>query len=828
MALAINLLLLVGLGLVAIYLYVAPQLPSVELLRDVQLQEPLRVYTADGKLIAEFGAQRRQPVAFKDLPTLLVRAFLAAEDDRFFEHPGVDYQGLLRAAMALVRTGEKRQGGSTITMQVARNFFLSPEKTYRRKLAETLLALRIESRFSKQEIFELYANKIFFGHRAYGIAAAAQTYYGKSVEALTLPEMAMLAGLPKGPSIFNPIANPKRALERRNYVLRRMHSLRFIDDSAYQQALAAVDDAELHGNATEADAPYVAEMVRRQMFNRYGDAAYTGGFQVYTTVTPGLQQAATRALRRTLLAYDERHGYRGAERRVQGVPGMGEAGWDAVVREVPVVGGLLPGLVLKISEQEAWVYLGQGRVAKLGLPAMEWARKFITVDRRGSKPKSVKSVLAPGDLVRLRVDDDGSWRLAEVPRIEGALVALEPVTGAVQALSGGFDYSASKFNRAADALRQPGSSFKPFIYSAALEKGWTPATLVRDEPVSFVDGSGHLWQPKNYERRYEGPIRLREALTFSRNLASINLLHALGVDYAIQYARRFGFGKAALPHGLSLALGTGVVTPLEMARGYAAFANGGFRIEPYVIARILDGTGHTVFTAEPAVACPQCGSQASDGAVQEVTQTESGGLPVNRAPRVLNPRNVYQLTSMLRDVIRRGTGRRALKLGRSDIAGKTGTTNDQRDAWFCGFQRHLVTTAWVGMDQPSPLGRRETGAHAALPMWIDFMGVALDGKPEETLPAPPGMVTVRINAETGNLTDAGDPDSVMETVRDEYEVMLLGPDSHGPQRAYAPAPGWESAPGDRYGSNVPAGQAYGAVPGRPQRAPQRSAVTDLF
>jgi penicillin-binding protein 1A len=755
-----------------IYAYIAPQVPDVTGLQDVQLQEPLRIYSSGGRLIAEFGEMHRTPVAGSEIPERVVQAFLAAEDNRFFEHPGVDYQGLVRAVVRLVRSGEKRHGGSTITMQLARNFFLTREKTFERKFAEILLALRIEQQLDKQTILQLYLNKIFFGHRAYGIAAAARVYYDKSLADLTVAEAAMLAGLPKAPSRFNPIANPQRALERRDYILRRMHELSFITEGEFRDALAEQDRARLHGARLELEAPYVAEMVRAEMLKRYGDSAYTAGYRVFTSIDERLQKGATAALRIALRQYDERHGYRGPEQRFQLSAEQGREQWRKILEPFSSYGGLQPALVVRVQADKAWVYLAKDELRVIESEGVDWARRYITVDRRGAKPEKPSAVLKVGDLVRIEQTGEDGARLAQIPAVEGALVALAPADGAILALVGGFDFYRSKFNRAVDARRQPGSSFKPFIYSAALERGLSPASIVIDEPRAFRDGANRVWRPKNYDGRYVGPVRVRNALTFSRNLASIDLLRKVGVEYASDYARRFGFRDEAVPRGLSIALGSGVVSPLELASAYAVFANGGFRIQPYLTAQIEDAQGSVLFRAAPARACVACEFSGAERGARSYG-LNSSEREWNPAPRVTNARNVYQMNSMLADVIRQGTGRRARVLGRNDIAGKTGTTNDQRDAWFSGFQKNIVATAWVGFDGFEPLGRRETGSRAALPMWIELMKVALEGKPEAQLPMPGGLVTVSIDRETGQLTSPDDPYSVQEIVREENWQSLF-------------------------------------------------------
>ncbi len=750
------------------YLFLAPGLPPVATLKDVQLQTPLRVFTRRGELIAEYGEKRRKPLRIGQVPALLQKAFLAAEDDRFFVHPGVDYQGLLRAAVHLIRTGEKGQGGSTITMQLARNFFLTRERTYTRKLREIFLALKIERELTKNEILELYLNKIYLGNRAYGVGAAAEVYYGKEVGELDLAQMAMIAGLPKAPSAFNPIADPQRALLRRNYVLGRMLGLHYIDDAAYQAALSAPVSAWRHGLAAAAvEAPYVGEMVRAEMLSRYGAEAYTGGYRVYTTLDATLQRAANTALHEALLSYSARHGYYGAEAHVEIGESADPLSLERLLAPYRMVGPLHPAVVLAVGERQAKARVKGGETVTLEWDGLSWARPHINENALGPKPTSAGEILHPGDIVRVRQGPEGAWRLSQIPRVSGALVSLSPQDGAILALVGGFDFHQSKFNRVTQAKRQAGSNFKPFIYSAALDKGFTPASLINDAPIVFQDATlEDTWRPENYSGRFFGPTRLRVALTKSRNLVSIRLLHSIGVEYAREYITRFGFQKRDLPRDLSLALGSAAVTPLELVSGYAVFANGGFRIHPYLIDHVDTSSGDPLFRTEPQRVCEAPPPQPTPVALETSAQ-EDPSAAQGCAPRVIEAANAYQMVSMMRDVVRAGTGRKAMALGRSDLAGKTGTTNDQRDAWFSGYNADAVTTAWVGFDNQHPLGARETGAAAALPMWIDYMRVALQGSPERSLEPPRGMVTVRIDPRTGLLASAGEPDAIFETFRAE-------------------------------------------------------------
>ncbi len=756
----LTLLMLAVLAIGGVLSYLLPRLPSIEVLKDVQLQVPLRIYTHDRSLIAEFGEKRRTPIKLSEAPDLLIKAVVAAEDDRFYEHLGVDWQAILRAAFQLVKTGEKSQGGSTITMQVARNFFLSREKTYLRKVNEILLALMIERGLSKQEILELYLNKIYFGHQAYGVAAAAQVYYGSDLKDLNLPQLAMIAGLPKAPSRVNPVTNPILAIERRNYVLGRMQQRGYITEEIYQEAIKTPDTARLHGRGIEFSAPYIAEMARSYMVEHYGEEAYDAGYRVFTTFRNNLQRAAENALHKTLLDYDQRHGYRGPIHHYDLSKGAEESEWKRLLEGSTPVGGLSPALVIHVAEEAVTAYAADIGLALIQWPDLAWAYPFIDENRRGPAPKHAKHIVRPGDVIYLQETDQGGWRLAQIPQVEGALVSLDPNDGAILALVGGFDFSRSKFNRATQGNRQPGSSFKPFIYSAALESGYTPASLINDAPVVFSI-PGFVWRPENYTRKYYGPTRLRDALAFSRNLVSIRLLQAIGINRAIRHASRFGFEAEQLPRNLSLALGTGSVTPLELAAGYAILANGGYQIEPYFIARIETENGDVVMQHDPPRVCRECEETV------ELQDPNTEQLPGNRAKRVISAQNTWIMQSMMQDVIRRGTAKAARVLSRTDLAGKTGTTNDHHDAWFSGYNTQIITTTWVGFDQNQSLGKGETGAKAALPMWIDFMKIALQGMPESTLPPPSRVLTARSEAKTELLTGASDPTDAFEVFPDD-------------------------------------------------------------
>jgi len=766
-------------GVFAAYLYLEPELPSTVHLREIKLQVPLRIYSSDDKLIAEFGEKRRIPLNYEEIPSSLLNAFLAAEDDRFFEHPGVDYHGLLRAASQLLLTGKRRQGGSTITMQVARNFFLSREKTYTRKLNEIFLALRIEKQLSKQEILALYLNKIYMGNRAYGVGAASQVYYGKPVDELTLAQVAMIAGLPKAPSRYNPIVNPKRALLRRDYVLGRMLKLGMISATEHKIALATPVTAQPHSVASEIEAPYIAEIARTEAISRFGNAAYTGGYIIKTTIDSRLQLAATQAIRDALQNYDLRHGYRGPEKQINLDPMSNEEDWDKQLSDLPKVADLHVGLVTAVNEDSVALYIGGGQYLTLGWNGLEWARTYKTENKQGPKPHKAGDILQLGDLVRYIESHDKKgisyWRLAQIPAVSGALVAVNPKNGAIMAMVGGYDFFQSKFNRVTQAKRQPGSGFKAFIYSAALENGYTAASLINDAPVVFDDPAlESSWRPENYSGKFFGPTRLRYALTKSRNLVSIRLLRAIGTEAALNHAALFGFDISELPADLSLALGSGAVAPIKMAEGYSVLANGGFHITPYLIEEISNEQAEPLFKANPVHICDESESKKSTDALEgtiisedEATEPVVTEEPPKCAERVISAQNHYLMNSMMRDVIQMGTARRARVLGRKDLAGKTGTTNDQRDAWFNGFNNKMVAIAWVGFDNARPLGRGEVGGRAALPAWISFMREALKDVPEEPLEMPAGMVTIRINAETGKAVRTGEKNSLFEVFREE-------------------------------------------------------------
>ena len=797
---------LLALGLIGAGVFVGvtlPDLPDVQTLRTVQLQEPLRVYSADGRLMGEFGIERRRPVSIQAIPPLIINAFLATEDSRFFEHRGIDTQGLGRALLSYLATGEKSQGGSTISMQLTRNFFLSPEKTFQRKLAEVLLTLHVEQTLTKEEILELYLNQIFFGHRAYGISAAAAFYYDKTLDQLSLAEAAMLAGIPKAPSVNNPLTNPQRALERRDYILGRMYELNYIDANQYTEARSAPDLAQAHQRGPELEAGYMAEMVRAEIVRFYGEDAINRGYRVTTTLEPELQRAAQDAVRSSLRQYDRRHGYRGPEATLD-LTGLNDAELDAYLDTVPRIPELIPALVTGLSSAGAELYLGRGERVALPRQALSWARTQRNLKRWNGERRRGPESVAVGDLVRLRRNAQGDWMLTPIPAVAGALVALDPRDGALRALVGGYAFNDSKFNRAVDMRRQPGSSFKPFVYAAALNKGWTPVSLLRDQAVRVK--SDPNWNPKNADHRELGPIPMRRALALSRNLASINLLQSVGLDEAQAYIRRFGFDTPALPRGLSMVLGTGELSPVKLAEGYAVFANGGYHVTPYFIRRIEDSAGQIIFDAKPARACSDCWFKIGDTAPDPRALIAQGqGL----AERVIDPRTAYQMTALLREVIDRGTGTRAKKLKRPDIVGKTGTTNDVRDSWFAGYQAEFVTIAWMGFDDFGKLGRGEEGGKAALGMWLAFMEAALKERPIATLAPPPGLIAIRDNAARGVEIQA--KGGFLEMVQEEHRKSMLGPE---PVQIAGPTAGG--------GRNTKAP----AKPNRPRTAPR--VMDDLF
>ena len=830
-------------AVIGAYYYVAPGLPQAETIREIPLQIPLRIYSRDGRLIDEIGERRRIVVGYDDLPNYVVDAFVAAEDRRFFEHPGVDYRGILRAALSFLRYGNVSEGGggSTITQQLARDYFLTRDVLFTRKLREAFLAYKIEKEFSKQEIMALFVNKMFFGQRAYGVAAAAQVYYGKGLRNMTIAEAATIAGVLPSPSYYNPVTSPSNALMRRTYVLRRMRELGFISAADFQEAMDYPLESRLYGTKNELSAPWVAEMARREMLERYGQDAYSAGYKVVTTLDSKLQSAANYALRNGLLEFSRRRGYRGPITNLAGaleatpdVPDRPYAEWPdelkLMLAEYGNPGGLAVALVtsLEVEDNSASVVLQDGKQVTVPWRGISWAKPYIDRETVGPAPKAVTDVLSRGDIVYLMPTTAGTFALAQVPQAQAAVVSLDPMDGAITSLAGGFDFSTSKYNRVTQAARQPGSSFKPFIYSAALEQGNTPATIILDAPV--VINSSELeavWRPHNYTGRFYGEQRMREALVRSMNLASVRLLlNNTGVSNAVRHIARFGFGDAALPHNGSLALGGGNATPLDMAQGFAVFANGGYVVKPYVIDSISGPDGEIVYRADPPVVCRECEPDLDDvnrmraaltpdrfaaraaarydedfgddyeddedermtleqmTVVGESYRPDATALPelfrgIRLAPRVISEQNAYLVSDMMRDVIRHGTGRRALALGRSDLSGKTGTSNDRRDAWFGGFNADLSSVVWVGYDDDLPLGPGEEGSRTALPVWIEFMRIGLKGAPQNALPMPEDIVSVRISRTTGCPATAADPpeDVMFEIFHTDHVPACDSPDN---------------------------------------------------
>jgi penicillin-binding protein 1A len=708
-------LLAIGIALAFIVLALAyPNLPSLEVLTDYRPKIPLRVYTADGYLIGEFGEERRAVISIHDVPDVMKQAILSAEDDRFYQHGGIDYLGVLRAAAANLAGGGKRQGASTITQQVARNFFLTGEKTYTRKLYEALLSFKIENNLTKDEILELYVNQIFLGQRAYGFAAASQIYFGKALKDISIAEAAMLAGLPKAPSAYNPIVNPKRARLRQQYVLRRMHELRHISDQQYEAALKEplVVKRELADYAVHAE--YAAEMARQIAAERFPEDIYSRGLKVYTTLIKAEQEAAYLSLRKGVMDYDRRHGYRGAESYLdlKVFKSDQDEAIDEAFQDIADAGDLVPALVLAADSKQVRAYRKGGEVVTLTGDAIKFAARML--DDKAPPNKRITR----GAVIRLQKDDKGNWTISQLPEVESAFVAIDPRDGGIRALVGGFDFNRNKFNHVTQAWRQPGSSFKPFIYSASLEKGYSPTTVIEDEPIVIPASQtgSQAWAPHNYDGKYEGPMKMRTALAKSKNMVSIRILQSIGTHYAQDYASRFGFDADKHPPYLTMALGAGSVTPWQMVTAYSVFANGGYRVTPYVVREIRDDKNQVIAQAAPQPA-------GVDGS------------------RVIDPRNAFLMDSMLRDVTIYGTAAKAsVALKRQDLAGKTGTTNEYVDAWFCGYQMTVAGCAWVGFDQPKKLGDKETGGAAALPMWIGYMSRALKDVPQQLPEAPDGLV----------------------------------------------------------------------------------------
>jgi penicillin-binding protein 1A len=818
---SLGLAALIAYALLASYIYLEPSLPTVNAMRSGSLPVPLRIFTRSGQLIAQIGEKRRVPVAYDDVPVLVRDAFVAAEDQRFFSHHGFDYSGVLRAAVVDLTSGDFSQGASTITMQAARNMFLSFDKTIRRKLQEIFLTYRMEQEFSKEQILITYLNVIFLGQRSYGVAAAAETYFGKPLDQLSVAEAATLAGIPQAPSRFNPITNPKAAQLRRHYVLTQMQKLNYIDAGTAQHAGEEPVEARDHGIQYDVEAPYVAEMARAEVVSRYGDDAVNQGYKVYTTIDGRLQTAANRALRIGLIEYDRRHGYRGPLKQLTLDDRTAPAKLDAALADIPEIGGLRPALVVSVAPMAARVYIRSVGFAQIDWDGLSWAHRRISDTRVGVPPKRADDVVQRGDVVYIVSNGHGVAALAQLPEAQGALVALDPNDGAVAALVGGFDYFDNKFNRVTQARRQPGSGFKPFLYSAALENGFTPATIVMDAPIVYDDsGQEKIWRPENNEKSFSGPTRLREALVHSRNLVTVRVVRQLGIDTAIDYAAKFGFNPDDMPKDMTIALGSLPATPLQMATSYAVFANGGYRVSSYYLDRIEDGSGQIVYQAKPTVVCESCdaalagagdAADHTDGSVNsapalhaaaadagdagspgaDADQAPPNPLPPLMAPqriaeRVISPQNLWIMDDMMADVITRGTGIRAgMALHRKDISGKTGTTNEVKDTWFNGFNRNIVASVWVGFDQERPLGEGEEGSRTAVPIWTNFMREALRGQPDRPRPQPPGLVSLRISPKTGALAGANDADAINETFMEDHQPPAASngnaPAGTGPQ-----------------------------------------------
>ncbi|HAT7966129.1 TPA: PBP1A family penicillin-binding protein [Legionella pneumophila] len=733
-----------------LYLYLESQLPNVDSLKTVQLQVPLQIFSKEGLLIQEYGEKKRIPVTYDEIPPTLIHALIATEDQRFFEHPGVDVMGLGRAAVSMLKTGTKSQGGSTITMQVARNFFLSRKKTFLRKFNEIMLAIKIDRELSKEKILELYLNRVYLGNRAYGVGAAAMVYFGKSLKDLNLAELAMIAGLPQAPSTQNPIANPLAAKKRRDHVLERLLEEHYINEEQYQNAVNQPITAKYHGTNIKVKAPYVAEMIRQSLYDNFGPEAYTKGYKVYTTIDGKLQNTANEVVEKNLIDYDHRHGYRGPIANIGEKDSQSPKIRQKYLRQYPELNSLIPAVVTEVREKEATAALQNGQIIIIPWEGMSWARPAL---KRGGwvgkSPTKAQQVVAAGDIIYVHPTEK-SWQLAQIPEAESAMVAMNPKNGAIEVLVGGFNFSKSKFNRATQSSRQPGSSFKPFVYAAALNNGYNLATLINDAPIVVDDPSQpNLWRPHNVNLKFNGPTRLKQALVQSKNLVSIRILDDIGIDYTIDFLTRFGFNKKSLPRALSLALGSLSISPMDLTTAYAVFANGGYKVEPYLIDHITDADGKILLQAKPSVVCDPCDKDKVDASTL--------------APRVISEDIAFLMNTALRDVIQHGTGRAARVLNRQDIAGKTGTTNDQVDAWFAGFNPNLVVTTWIGFDNPKSL--HEYAANLALPLWIDFMKVALKDKPETELKQPENVIAVRIDPVSGLLAKPNQENGIIEYFR---------------------------------------------------------------
>lgn len=755
----------------AAFLYLSPTLPKVERLKDIQLQIPLRILTNDGKLIGEYGEKRREPLDYKDIPPIFIKAVLAAEDDAFFSHPGVDIAGLIRASLQLAQTGAIQSGGSTITMQVAKNYFLTQERTFSRKFNEIFLALQIESELTKEEILELYLNKIFLGNRSYGAQAAAKVYYGKPINELNLAQLAMIAGLPKAPSAYNPIANPDRATIRRNWILDRMYTLQHITKDQLNEAKTAPVTASYHGSKLELDGQYASSMAHQEALAKYGDSLYSDGYIIYTTIDSQSQTAANIAVQQGLLDYDRRHGFRGAEKNL----GANYKTWIKTLKNTATYGSLVPAIVSTTEKQKLTVVID--KETEIDIP---WERSFKNfapyANENFTAPnvKSTDALLKIGDLIRITQDSEGNWWLSQLPAAQAALISLDSNSGKILSVVGGFDFNQSKFNRATQAQRQPGSNIKPFLYTAAIAKGYTPASLFNDAPIVYDDKELETtWRPNNAGGRFNGPTRLRQALYQSRNLVSIRLLRDMGLNYATEFLTTFGFDKSRLPKDLSLALGTLSVTPLELVDAYTTLANGGYNTTPFIIDKITNIENKIIFQSKPLTVPLADTVENNPIEIESIDdllsqENEDNSNNAHYAPQVIDPRVTYIINDILKDAVQRGTATKAKALKRNDLAGKTGTTNGPTDAWFSGYANNIVTTAWLGFDNNSKLGRREYGGTAALPIWINYMKVALKDKAEKTQTQPSGISMVRIDPETGLLASSTQSNAIFEIFLEEH------------------------------------------------------------
>lgn len=805
-------------------------LPDAQSIRNIELKVPLRVYSADKMLISEFGNERRKPITIEDTPQILIDSIIAGEDDNFYSHHGIDFFGLIRAALANFRTGTTQQGASTLTMQVARNFFLTPEKTYTRKIREVLLSIKLEQILSKDEILSLYINKMFLGHRAYGFGAAADVYYGKELSELSLAETAVLAGLLKAPSTNNPLRNPTRAIQRRNYVLGRLFELEKISQSEYETALAQPTTAKRHSRGVELSAPHIAEMVRAHLIDELGEDAYWQGLNVYTTIESHKQQVAQQALRTGLKSYDQRHGFRGPIKKVDlsslvedksATDEEKSLAYSDFLSEIPNSQEQTPALVISSNEEQSTLYTSSYGMVSLVLENAKWAKPYKTANLRGEPPTSMDKLLSPGDVVFIEptnntnaqqtnnnldpadLGENVEWRLSQIPTISGSLISMDPSNGKIISLVGGYDFFLNKYNRAIQSIRQPGSNIKPFIYSASLDRGYTPASLISGAPIVLKDQTtGTVWRPENYSGEFFGPTRMRTALAKSMNLVSVRLLRSIGIPYAREYAERFGLNMNRFSPTLTMALGSGGVTPLELVTAYSTIANSGYKIEPYFIDYITDKDGNIVYHAKQPEYCDECYSKylekytfIEDELTQELMSKAEEDMPIEAedtsetfeqnesdiqaqnltytAPRVMSRANNFLTVSMLKDVVKSGTARKALALNRQDLAGKTGTTNDYVDAWFSGFNSKVVTTVWVGFDDPVSLGRGEAGSIAALPIWIEYMKIGLNGIEEDSEELPEYIEEQFVNRVTGQPTDELDPDAIQEY----FVIEELNPDS---------------------------------------------------